>query len=226
MKTVNKLISTPIWVYIGTLTTSVIILLIICIFSTDSQCSNVCVGIGTGLVSSVVVSLIIDIGNTARDNKKYDIQFRRLCSNLKRECSELPSVVYDSVYGYRGYDDNHERTYEKWVTDLFESSDSSEECVNQIRYVIQQIEEIQNASSELLTVCKSRLDNPNITEQFENNIEKMQSVCTRIIRDFKRKEYDSCKSALLKEMKEKIISTFDSLEEDFTREYNEETYNY
>ena len=95
----NKYLSTPFWIFVGTVIVSIIFLVIsYYILKSCGWWSDLFLNLGYGIIASTIVAFLIDLGATKRKQKADKTNLSLILTDLKNECAELPSEMYIAVY--------------------------------------------------------------------------------------------------------------------------------
>lgn len=222
--------STPIWAYTIALVCAVLFVGI-SVWISCCKCSSCCswwsaffLNVGYGTFASIIVTVLVDIGNTKRQQKKDKMAFDRLNADLKELCIDLPSEMYTAVYEVFGYDENSKRPFTQWTNKLFSDKTSDpEKQKREIAYVIQHISSIKKVAAQLKSDLKYLPDNQYIDVGYEQKIKEIIASCTRIKHAANKPDYASCVRNI-EELKGAIIELYSELSADYSRDYNEEEY--
>lgn len=216
-------LSTPLWVYLICAVLCLLVYGSAFLMPRGTWYRDLFTNLGYGVFASTIVALFIDMGNTKVAVKKDQHVFDMLNAKLKDECANLPSELYTSVYECCGYGLERKLTYHSWLDMLF-PVEITEKNEKEIRYFLQQIDTIKTVATQLHESIKVHYGNAFITEQYLKLLTKLIGMCKILQQNAKRKQFDRVNGMLDKEIKCAICDLFPSLEHDFTRAYNEETY--
>lgn len=181
--------------------------------------------IGYSAIASVVLSVLIDYGNTKRKRIDEDKAFDKMNAGLKVLCDEMPVIVHTAVCEASGYRDTEKCSFSQWSQKLFlDETVDREDRKNEIVYVIQHITDIMKAAEEVRSDAKRLENNPKITEEYEKSINNLIHLCQRINRDARAMNYNSCFHLITEDFVRVVTTLFDELSENFTRAYDEGEY--
>ena len=225
-------ITTPWWIYLSSATLA-IIFLVFSLFLIKSDCGpqgdawwgNLFLNVGYGTIASVVVTFLVDIGNTKRQQIQDKKEFDRLNAELKELCAELPSEMYIAVYESFGYTNNEKRTFEQWTKTLFvDGAIDNGVHEREIKNITQHIFEIKKAIAQLKRDSRIFGNNPYVNDEYEKKLNKLRSCASIVIRNSNEYNYTVCSQKIAQQLKDSIIELYDDLTVDYTRIYNEEDY--
>lgn len=220
-------ISTPLYVYIIILIISTVLIFVSYHFENGNWWQGFLLNFGCGGLASLVVSAIIDNGNTRRSRteskSKYDI--------ITRECTNCCIILRDCVKDKEEerYDLSGSMTYKEYVKEAlnpeYEPNEMDDDYYFNFLYdVVYTITKIKSACDKLLgiiPVCYDVYLNSNLYK----NVKSLSSQCRRIEILFDRKQYNRCVDNI-ERLDDLIIITFPDLKQAFKapyiRDYDEE----
>jgi|GEM_PF-3396063 hypothetical protein len=225
-KRIESNISTPIIWYAIILATAVVFLIISSIITHFTSDSNwwgfLFLNFGYGTFASFVVSLLIDIGNTRRNNKILDSKYDLLTSECKNDCSKLSAYAYHRFKSL--YKSEKEIIFEDCV-DRVLNPEYDHTKINEIDHefasseIIFSIKELKKSADRLIDMipfCYDEKTNANLRD----NIKNISAAC----RDFdyywahRNKKYDRLLETV-GILKNAIINTFPELKDEFEKPY-------
>lgn len=225
-KRIESNISTPIIWYAIILATAVVFLIISSIITHFTSDSNwwglLLLNFGYGTFASLVVSVLIDIGNTKRNNKMLDEKYCLLTSQCKKDCRFLSKVAY---YDFKGlYKSDEELPFEKCVDKVinpeYDHSLITEDDHNiksaDLFSVINRLQKSADRLIDMIPYCYDERTN----SELMNNVQEISQVCREL--DYCRTHLNRKKDRLLKtaeDLKTAIINTFPELKDEFEKPY-------
>lgn len=195
----------------------------------ETQCAtwwgNLFLNVGYGTIASIVVTLLVDIGNTARQQKQDKKAFERLNAELRELCAELPSEMYIAVYETFGYADSQKHTFKEWTQKLFEDCQAERnKQEREITSIVQHVSAIHKAASQLKSDIRIISNNAFVDEEYERKLSKLMSACSRLKRNAAEETYVVCIKLITDDLTNAIVALFNDLSADYTRVYNETEY--
>lgn len=226
MKKYYEFLSTPIYAYIIAIIFTGVMFGISSIFEYDTLWNNLFVNLGCGIMSSTVVSLLIDFGATKRKQAQDKSMLSHMSADLMNECSELPSQMYTAVYEAFGYSIEGKYTFTEWTEKLFSGIgvNHNQKQISEIKYMLQTVSEIKMKSRELIKVMKLSRYNECVTEERIKEIKRIINVCDCIEREQWEEKYNKCKCIIIEKLVPLIKKAFGEISVEFERKYNEEDY--
>ena len=128
MKNLQKHIVTPISVYLIALGIGLLLMVINAIMSQAGKQMTWLSSIGTGVIASVVVAILIDIGNTKRQREMDERGFKRLLSDIMLDAL---SICGEACLLTNENNKNERRTFSEWVIILFSDKQKDQNRQNQ-----------------------------------------------------------------------------------------------
>ena len=223
-KSKQPIISTPLWIYLcifGLFVTFILISVLIC---KSEWWKNLWLNFGYGTFASLVVSALIDIGNTFRSKKESDEKYRFII----RECINCCYAIRGSVMERKQfrYDLDEPMTYKEYVEEAlnpqYEQTEMDDDYYDQFLFeVIYYIDKLFDAADKLTGIIPLCYD-CNINERLSYNIQTLASNCRSIRRYYDKNDYKYCVK-LISRLGDKIVRTFPELKDAFTNPYTEES---
>lgn len=223
-KRIESNISTPIIWYAIILATAVVFLVISSIITHFTSDSNwwglLLLNFGYGTFASLVVSVLIDIGNTKRQRIMLDSKHDLLIEKCVRTCYSLRDCVRDCMDEI--YSIDKPMTYEEYVENAFSPDyDTSfmdeEQYREELERVITVIGSLEEAARELVKLIPYVYDEKT-NKEFLSEINKIDYCCRCIKNDYNYNRYDRLVSRM-KAMKNVITKAFPKLNDVFTTPY-------
>ena len=230
-KVIERYLTTPIWCY-------VILLLILIgeyilakfniLLIEESILSN----IFCGVLVTFFTTIIIDFGNTRRQQMQTKEMKERLKSGLKCVCEELPYYAYECANEIINYSEYKKRSFSEWNNIIFSPLETTgnidENHKGQIRYYMQNLIEINKRSDEFLNLINyyqqyfTDEDEPLIKD-----IKALKSVSRRAKIEFNSNDINmenntKMKNLIVKNLPEKIIKVFPELKTIYEEPYDDE----
>lgn len=220
MKRIRQFISTPLYVYIIIFIISAAFILVSYFLENSNWWQSSLLNFGCGGLASLVVSAIIDIGNTRRSRteskSKYDI--------ITRECINCCIILRDCVKDREKerYDLSRAMTYKEYVKEAldpnYEPNEMDDDYYFSFLYdVVYDINKIKTACDKLLSVIPICYDE-NLNSDLYKNVRNLSYHCRRIDILFDRKQLVRCVESI-GSLDDRIIRTFPELEQLFKDPY-------
>lgn len=224
-KRIESNISTPIKWYGIILSTAIVFIIISCIISFFTNNQNwwglLFLNFGYGTFASLIVSLLIDIGNTKRSKYILDSKYELLTRECKDRCDRLRHSVWNCMEDICSNSDvmTYEECIEEALTPNYDTSFMDEEQYHEYLYsVVEAVDSLREAAEKLTVIIPFCYDEK-INVGFCDNLRKLSCNCKMIKRDCDNKRYDRCFNNLIC-IKNSIIRCFPELENDFTKPYS------
>ena len=183
---------------------------------------NLWLNLGAGTFASLIVSLIIDIGNTYRSNLEHEFRYNVLTKDCIYNCHELRKVVRDCKEEM--YSNYEALTFESFIDEslipeyaLKEMSE--EEYRERLFNVIYSINNLKESVDKLIEIIPICLDE-NINDKLLHNLRRVSLFCRIVDGEYDKDNYKECIKSI-KHLKDIIIDAFPELEDDFTKPYFE-----
>ena len=145
-----------------------------CVLAHITGDDGLLVGLGSGTVASLLVALLIDVGNTRRKNQTDRDQFERLQGELRTVCRAFPLTL-----AFLGHIDQVERE-ESFHLDLAEAfvdaAAADQEGVSRA------VMRITDVAEELCRYAHILSANPYFSEEYVKNLTDFVSIC-RVVGD-------------------------------------------
>ena len=187
---------------------------------------DILLGLSTGLLSSALVSLLVDIANTMLKKDSDKKIFELFISSFKRRCSEIPCEINTVFYEMFGYESDEKRTFEDYVNSVFslENKDTRDKHLAEINYFLQSISDVKESGEKILDNIHNFYDNQQYSENFEKNVKLIIYHCKKILECQKEKKYDDCKKLLVDCFKNSVLELYPDLDKYYVSEYDEEVF--
>lgn len=223
-KSKQPIISTPLWIYICILVLFVTFILISILICESEWWKNLWLNFGYGTFASLVVSALIDIGNTYRSKKESTEKYRFVIRECINCCLAIRGGVMEREQ-FR-YDLGEPMTYKEYVEEAlnpqYEENEMDDDYYDQFLFeVIYQIDKLSEASDKLASIIPLCYDS-NINERLSSNIKALVSNCRSIRRYYDKNDYKNCVK-LISRLGDKIVRAFPELKDEFTNPYTEES---
>lgn len=182
---------------------------------------SVRVNVASGVLASLIVSILTDYGSTQRRCEREEIVFRRTLEPLKTACWDFPYEVYYSLVDC-GYRDSEQKTFDVWVGKLFNLEIGLANQKDEIQSLIALVSDIKAkamAAKDLLTA----IDNEWVTENMLKHLDELISTCTLIKIAGGNAKYPDCERQIRNALKKNILALFPELVDVYQSPYNEET---
>lgn len=177
------------------------------------------------IFTSIVVSLLIDFGNTAIKTKNDKLLFDRLTNNLKEECKNLTEAINTSVNCAFDNLGSSKLTYGEWIEYLFAFQPTYEgKQKKEINFFLQQVSVIKTTTNALQETIKNYHNNKCLTDDFRKSLETLSRRSKVIEYNRRNERYGECKDLLINDLKDSIVDLFPTLQEEFSKKYNEQDY--
>ena len=225
-KIIERYLTTPIWCYV--------ILIVVLIFAKfniflmeESMISN----FFCGVLVTFFTTIIIDFGNTRRQQMQTKEMKERLKSGLKCVCEELPYYAYECANEIINYSEYKKRSFSEWNNIIFSPLDITgnidENHKEQIRYYMQNLIEINKRSDEFLNLINYYQQY--FTDEDESlikDIEALKSVSKRARIEFNSNDINmgnntKMENLIVKNLSEKIIKVFPELKTIYEEPYDD-----
>ena len=170
----KPLVTTPIWVYCIGLVISMALILIECIIG---NCGSLCINIGVGIFSSLIVAFLIDISNTKRNYKRDQANRNELTRHYISTFLDLRDQAMKTAEERIG-SDGKARTFNEWIVLALNGGCTDEERdYFDIKYAMRKI----NQSAEhLYSVLLHHLYNEQISGKYREHVKRICSMTSYI----------------------------------------------
>ncbi|SEH86837.1 hypothetical protein SAMN02910265_03119 [Ruminococcus flavefaciens] len=217
-------ISTPYYIYLAILCFAVAFLFIsyyIC--ENKSWWSNLWLNFGYGTFASFVVSLLIDIGNTKRNQNILNTKYRIITSDCIERCYRLREKVRNSMEELYSY--YEPMTYDEFVDEglnpNYNPDEVSENCYDRVlSAVVYEADKLKESADKLVEIIPICFDD-RINGKMRHNLKVISSYCNSIRQYYNEDEYKSCVYRI-KRVKNYIIRSFPELKDDFLNPYTDD----
>ena len=224
LRMIQSSFSTPALIYIS-------IFIIACCFlalsrficDDGSWWGNMWLNFGYGTFASLVVSLLIDIGNTKRNKKTLEAKYRLITSKCVQKRYSLLSCVRMCMEEI--YSSCDPMTYEEYVEEALNpnydpSLMDEEQYVNELYGVVVALDSLKESAEELIKMIPYCYDEK-INDSLLSELNIIIRACRLIKRDYTSKSYLRCVNNI-KCMKNPITRAFPELYDDFTNPYSDD----
>lgn len=220
MKRIRQFISTPLYVYIIIFIISAAFILVSYSLENSNWWQSSLLNFGCGGLASLVVSAIIDNGNTRRSRteskSKYDI--------ITRECKNCCIILRDCVKDREDerYGLSEPMTYKEYVKEaldpVYEPNEMDDDDYFKFLYdVVYTITKIKDACDKLLGIIPICYDE-NLNSDLYKNVRNLSSHCRRIEILFDREQYNRCVENIGR-LDDRVIMAFPDLKQVFKNSY-------
>lgn len=220
--------SSPLWIYVALSFGALIFVVSSYLIKPEYFWQDFLFNIGCGLIASVIVAILTDIGATKRQRDTDKEVFIRMNIALKEKCRDLPVDLNTSVYECCGYDIEGKYTFSEWICRLFDISSLSEsekkKHFDEIGYFLQTVSEIEDMASQQEKHTRLQYRNEYFNVTYENRLERLRANCKVARAQFKQEKLEACKDTIVDRMVPIISELFEDISDDFCRKYNAEDY--
>lgn len=206
-------------ILIGILTLIITWGVVLVCLGADEANEELCLSIGTGLVTSAFVSIILEIVAYVHERnllKKASTlffkQYKKAFLDLR---DDLPRLYDDTLF------DGIELNYSEYMDSLFDAALDEKTDTDKIILEIEiHIERIKHALEALISLEKDVLDNEVIYSKF-NLIKQQLGSCNRLLGSIKFGTYDKAKIYANK-LKDRHLEIFPDLKDKFETSYRDD----
>ena len=145
-----------------------------CLLAAVLRGNELLVGLGSGTIASLLVALLIDVGNTRRKDRNDREQFTRLQDELKTDCCLLPSTL--TCFCPREMEEG--QTFHLFVEEAYEMA-----AKEQRDAVAQTILNIGEKAEALIRYANILSANPYFDEAYMKNLSYLALICGMIGED-------------------------------------------
>lgn len=187
----------------------------------ESFWRNLLSNVGYSIIASVVFAILVDYGNTARENEKNAEVKAILTAEWRQEFLKLRTAVQDVVENRYG-SSNEKYNFSQWLEKALSKEDemSEEEYWNDVFEVVCHVTRIHTLSSILLDRTFAVIGYLNDAKELKAKVKTVEAVSSLIDRAFDDEDY----KGLLHSIGEVLISRFLKIVPEYTN-YFYEPYN-
>ena len=175
----------------------------------------------------MITTVIIDFGNTRRQNHQNEELKNRLKSDLKDACYELPYYAYECANEIDNYENNEKHSFKEWNNMIFKNINdlnSTDEDLNlQRKYYMEQILAINKCSIELLSLLRYYEQYLQNEDNFRKNLKALKFICMRVKIELSANRMNlKSYNIITNELPDTIKKLFPELKEIYEEPYDEE----
>lgn len=217
----KKHFGTPIWVYIAVLLVAIALLVVPQLLVCESLLGSLLTNVGYSVTASLVFAVIVDIGNTVRENEKKRQITSIITAEWRREFFSLRASVQEVVETKYG-SDSEKRTFTEWLQlALQKDADADDdEYWKYVYEVIYPIGKIKSSATVLLDRTIMHLDDLDDAQGFRAAVKNIAAVSSIICRSFDEEEYDKLQYRIDKVLIPKFLGLYPEYKVFFEEPYN------
>ena len=203
-------------ILIGILTLILIVGIVLVCLGTNEINEELCVSIGTGFITSAVVSIIFEIIAYANErkllnkaSKLFFKQYKKAFFDLR---ADLPRLYNDIFF------DGKKLNFSEYTNCFFDATNNENADADELLVEIEiHIERIKNSLETLISLEKDVLDNEVIYSKFDL-IKQQYGSCRRLLGSIKSGSYEKAKHYATK-LKDRHLEMFPELRDEFEESY-------
>lgn len=216
----KKHFDTPIWVYLTVLLVVIALLVVPHLLVCEDILGALLINVGYSVTASLVFAIIVDIGNTIRENKKkrqivsiLTAEWRRTFFVLRTRVQEVAETKYGS--------DSVKRTFSEWLAiALQREQEDEDEYWGYVYDVVYPISKIKSTSAVLLDRAIMHLDDLEDANGFRSALKSIEAVSSIICRSFDDDECEKLEYRIDKVLIPKFLKLYPEYEELFVQPYD------